>query len=102
MNREELSGYLDNNKNIEWFDDGENRQMCFRNADLAWYQKDAERATTVQYWKLDEMTLEDLHHEINKGLMVEGITRITGYFTKTSSWNPGKRGELEERKKYSL
>jgi ribonucleoside-triphosphate reductase len=28
---------------------------------------------------------------------VEGITRITGYFTKTSSWNKGKIGELRDR-----
>jgi ribonucleoside-triphosphate reductase len=30
---------------------------------------------------------------------VEGITRITGYFTKVSSWNKGKRGELSDRYK---
>ncbi|MCX5905057.1 MAG: anaerobic ribonucleoside-triphosphate reductase [Proteobacteria bacterium] len=28
---------------------------------------------------------------------VEGITRITGYFTKVSSWNKGKLGELNDR-----
>ncbi|MDH5299675.1 MAG: anaerobic ribonucleoside-triphosphate reductase, partial [Desulfobulbaceae bacterium] len=28
---------------------------------------------------------------------VDGITRITGYFTKVSSWNKGKLGELRER-----
>lgn len=28
---------------------------------------------------------------------VEGITRITGYFTKVSSWNKGKLGELADR-----
>ena len=28
---------------------------------------------------------------------VEGITRITGYFTKLSSWNKGKLGELHDR-----
>ncbi len=28
---------------------------------------------------------------------VDGITRITGYFTRTSSWNAGKRGELRDR-----
>jgi len=28
---------------------------------------------------------------------VEGITRITGYFTKVSSWNKGKVGELNDR-----
>jgi ribonucleoside-triphosphate reductase len=30
---------------------------------------------------------------------VEGITRITGYFTKISSWNKGKLGELHERER---
>ncbi len=30
---------------------------------------------------------------------VEGITRITGYFTKVSSWNKGKIGELHERRR---
>jgi ribonucleoside-triphosphate reductase len=28
---------------------------------------------------------------------VDGITRITGYFTKLSSWNKGKIGELQNR-----
>jgi len=28
---------------------------------------------------------------------VDGITRITGYFTRTSSWNEGKRAELQDR-----
>jgi len=30
---------------------------------------------------------------------VDGITRITGYFTKISSWNKGKLGELKDRYK---
>jgi anaerobic ribonucleoside-triphosphate reductase len=28
---------------------------------------------------------------------VDGITRVTGYFTKISSWNKGKLGELKDR-----
>ncbi|MCA1766339.1 MAG: anaerobic ribonucleoside-triphosphate reductase [Desulfobulbaceae bacterium] len=28
---------------------------------------------------------------------IDGITRITGYFTKISSWNKGKLGELHDR-----
>lgn len=28
---------------------------------------------------------------------IDGITRITGYFTKISSWNKGKKGELKDR-----
>ncbi|MBU0502597.1 MAG: anaerobic ribonucleoside-triphosphate reductase, partial [Candidatus Margulisbacteria bacterium] len=30
---------------------------------------------------------------------IEGITRITGYFSKTSGWNKGKVAELRERHK---
>ncbi|MBC7330077.1 anaerobic ribonucleoside-triphosphate reductase [bacterium] len=28
---------------------------------------------------------------------VEGITRVTGYFSRVSGWNKGKRGELKDR-----
>ena len=33
---------------------------------------------------------------------VDGITRITGYFTKTSSWNKSKKGELRDRKRKAV
>jgi ribonucleoside-triphosphate reductase len=40
--------------------------------------------------------LHDLCQYCNSD-QVEQITRITGYFTKVSSWNKGKRGELKDR-----
>jgi anaerobic ribonucleoside-triphosphate reductase len=33
---------------------------------------------------------------------VEGITRITGYFSKVSGWNKGKLGELKDRYRVKL
>jgi ribonucleoside-triphosphate reductase len=33
---------------------------------------------------------------------VDGVTRITGYFTKISSWNAGKRAELADRKRWTI
>lgn len=33
---------------------------------------------------------------------VDGITRITGYFTFTSSWNKGKLGELKDRRRWKI
>jgi ribonucleoside-triphosphate reductase len=34
---------------------------------------------------------------------IEGITRVTGFFSKTSSWNKGKLGELKDRHRvYSI
>jgi ribonucleoside-triphosphate reductase len=54
-----------------------------------------------------EFTTCNLCHRTSRGLRsaciycgsgdVDGITRITGYFTKVSSWNKGKIGELKNR-----
>jgi ribonucleoside-triphosphate reductase len=54
-----------------------------------------------------EFTTCNLCHRTSRGLRsscsycgseeVDGITRITGYFTKISSWNKGKIGELRNR-----
>lgn len=33
---------------------------------------------------------------------IDGITRITGYFSKISSWNKGKLGELRDRNRESI
>ena len=102
MNKQELTTFLGENENIEWFDDIENEQLSFRNTYIDWYRNDENRKTAIKYWKIDELSPDQLVHEINRGLMVEGITRITGYFTKTSSRNPGKRGELNDRKRFSV
>jgi len=32
-----------------------------------------------------------------KSVNIEGITRVTGFFSKTNSWNKGKIGELHDR-----
>jgi ribonucleoside-triphosphate reductase len=34
--------------------------------------------------------------------IVDHINRIVGYFTRTSSWNPGKQKEYEERKRFII
>ena len=54
-----------------------------------------------------EFTTCNICHRTSRGLHpscvycgsadVDGITRITGYFTKVSSWNKGKIGELRNR-----
>ncbi len=102
MTKQELNNFLEDNTSVEWFDDIENEQLCFRNIHVEWYRNDENRKTAIKYWKIDEMSSDDLMQEINRGLLVEGITRITGYFTKTSSWNPGKRGELNDRKRFAV
>jgi ribonucleoside-triphosphate reductase len=36
------------------------------------------------------------------GKIVDYINRIVGYFTRTSNWNPGKKREFEERKRFVI
>ncbi len=102
MTTQDLDSFLEDNQHIEYAVNEEESQLHFRNTQLDWYRNDECRSTAVKLWKLEQMSGEDLLREINRGLMVEGITRITGYFTKTASWNPGKRGELKDRKRFSV
>ena len=36
------------------------------------------------------------------GKVIDYINRVVGYFTRTSNWNPGKRREYEERKRFMI
>ena len=95
MIQSELTTFLEKNKNIYFRVDGE--FAYFRNQNLPWYAKDPENCTRVTKEVFEKLTPEELLKEINRGLEVEQITRITGYFTKVSQWNKGKRGELKDR-----
>ena len=97
MTTHELDQFLESHQNIEW--QREPDAMLFRNANLPWYQEEEHRATRVTHKKLEDLTPNELLLQINRGLDVECITRITGYFAKTRSFNPGKAGELKERYK---
>jgi hypothetical protein len=100
MTNQELNQFLESHQNIEWQkDDG---AILFRNINLPWYQEEAHRATRITDDKLQHITPDELLSFINKGLDVECITRITGYYAKTRSFNPGKVAELKERYKPSI
>jgi anaerobic ribonucleoside-triphosphate reductase len=102
MTKEELAGFFEKNENIEWEEDPEGTMMFFRNINLIWYQNNPGNATSITYEKLDEITPEQLMNEINRGLKVEQISRVTGYFARVSGWNPGKRAELKDRRRTNL
>ncbi len=50
--------------------------------------------TTEAIQKNDlDLLIAKTHH----GKNVDHITRVTGFFSKVSSWNKGKQGELKDR-----
>jgi hypothetical protein len=106
MNFEELERFENNHPNIsvdiDEIKEGQEDAFLFRDESLEWYKNDKERATRVTIPKLETMTEEDVLRKITGGLKVEGITRITGYFTKVPAWNKGKIAELRDRKKWNV
>jgi len=99
MTLEEFEKFVEKD-GIEWAEDDEH--FYFRDQNLAWYGKDPKNALQIGKDRMKDLSLPDLEAELSRGLKVEHITRVTGYFAKVSSWNPGKRGELHDRHKVEI
>ena len=83
MGENELQNLI-NNDNFEYYQD--NNFYYFRNKMLPWYANHPENYTRIDKQVIKKLSLEQLIKEINRGLEVEGITRITGYFSKTTKF----------------
>ena len=86
----ELFNHLKLNTNIEYFAD-----------DLGCYFKDTKYDTKIflPWENLPLVSLEDFDNVLTQGHDVEQITRVTGFFSKVSSWNAGKLAELKDRRR---
>ena len=56
-----------------------------------------ETETHISYMTIERQDLDTLVKATHAGRNVDQITRVTGFFSKVSAWNKGKRGELTER-----
>ncbi len=61
-----------------------------------------ETLTRVSKDKLAGMTVPMLEDVTAQGKNVDHISRVTGYFSKISGWNPGKAAELKDRHRSSI
>ncbi|MBU0629367.1 MAG: anaerobic ribonucleoside-triphosphate reductase [Candidatus Margulisbacteria bacterium] len=97
MTIEELSAFLENNQQIEWAydDDG---AICLRHTQ---YDGPNDKVR-IEPRALAELTPQKLEQVLVGGRNVDQITRITGYFSKVSGWNKGKKGELVDRQRVAV
>lgn len=100
MTIEDFEEFLKKHSNVEWYDDEDRGVLGFWDKTYPFYANGG--MTEISYQKMDEMDGDKLFHAIYDGVRVEGISRVTGYFAKISSWNPGKRGELKDRHKENI
>jgi len=59
-------------------------------------------AHVVEAEKIANMSLAQILATCSAGRDVNHITRVTGYFSKTSGWNKGKLAELKDRHRTSF
>ena len=95
MNEADLHRFLESNPHIDYRCD--DIYAYFRNTHLPFYANNPDSCTRIDNAVVTQLSPDELLLEINRGLDVEQITRITGYFTRVSQWNKGKRGELKDR-----
>lgn len=92
MTFDELNAFLAKNPSVEWRqDDDGNLYLRHTVFDQPHEKVKIEPGALA---KIDEGQLEKI---LIGGRNVEHITRVTGYFSKVSGWNKGKRGELTDR-----
>lgn len=58
--------------------------------------------THATFEAVEANTLETITASCSQGRDVDHITRVTGYFSRTSGWNKGKAGELKDRHRTGL
>lgn len=97
MTLEELDGYLESRPHVLWTQD-EAGNFYFKHEI---YDSENEKVK-VEQKALAKLTPVELDKILTAGRNVEHITRVTGYFSRISGWNKGKKGELADRYRVSV
>ena len=97
MTFEELNAFLESNPKILWARDDDGNIYLRHEV----YDGPNDK-TKIEPKALAGLTAEKLEQVLVGGRNIEHITRVTGYFSKVSGWNKGKRGELVDRKRTSV
>lgn len=88
MKLDELKGWIESNDG--WDYQLDDTGITIRNETF-------ETLTHATFDAVESNTLETLTASCSQGKNVDHITRVTGYFSRTSGWNKGKSGELKDR-----
>ena len=98
MEKEKFFEYLKEHSNkFEWKEEALNgKPGVFVN------NKEYETTTHFTQDAIQKHDLQLLIGKTHQGKNIEQITRVTGFFSKTSSWNKGKTAELKDRHRDDL
>ncbi|MBM3307061.1 MAG: hypothetical protein FJY74_01885 [Candidatus Eisenbacteria bacterium] len=88
MKLDDFKVWIDEHEGWEY--EADDRGLLVRNADLG-------TATHCTFEAIEKNPIETITSACTQGRDVDHITRVTGYFSKTSGWNKGKTAELRDR-----
>lgn len=94
MTLDELNAFLESNQNVEWAQDDEGNILLRHTL-----YDDENSKVKIEPHALKNLSVQQLEQVLVGGRNVDHITRVTGYFSKVSGWNKGKRGELADRER---
>jgi hypothetical protein len=90
---EDLTSWLDAHE--EWDYQMDEKGVLVRN-------DRTETVTHLSFDAVEKNALETLTVACLQGKDVDHITRVTGYFSRTSGWNKGKTAELRDRHRSTI
>lgn len=96
ININQLNEFLEINP-VEWIKENEDTLIIRHKI----YDKES-GGIKIDLKKLNNITEEQLEKAVVNGRNVDQITRITGYFSKLSNWNAGKKGEFKDRQRVNI
>ena len=94
MEIDDFKTNLDENPDVEWKEEAHNGDDGIMVAN--------HNFETITHFSFRKKAIENndwstLLAMTNHGKNIEHMTRVTGYFSKVSGWNSGKKGELKDR-----
>ena len=93
MELKELTEWLDGHEG--WGCELDERGVIIANARFG-------TVTHATFAAVEANTLAAITASCSQGKDVDHITRVTGYFSRTSGWNKGKTQELKDRHKGAI
>lgn len=93
MNMDEFTAFLDQNGDMYGWQIGKHEGT----KGVFVMNKAFDTQTHFSDTAIEKNELNALLAYTRQGKNVENITRVTGFFSKVSSWNKGKTGELNDR-----
>jgi len=98
MDRKELDKFLESYDRLVWSEHPEKPGSII----IKFEDDEDECAIIIDTANMSNVTSNDIIRQLHNGRNIQQMTRVTGFFSRVSSWNSGKIAELKDRHRSGL